>query len=86
LFLNLAAFINLKPPSAPTGSGKTVLFELGIIHAMNQNVKQVKCVYIAPTKVPSLLEAYLNATADPVLRRCAPRDFAIGLRNSNLSA
>lgn len=42
------------PLLAPTGSGKTVLFELGIIHIMCQNrinAKQVKCVYIAPTKV-----------------------------------
>ena len=85
-YLKSGRFINLKSPSAPTGSGKTVLFELGIIHAMNQNVKQVKCVYIAPTKVSSLLEAHLNATTNPVLRRYVLRDFAIGLQNSNLSA
>ena len=81
--------MDLKLPSAPTGSGKTVLFELGIIRAMNQNrnnLKQVKCVYIAPTKVSSLLAAHLNATTDPGSRRCALRDFAIGLQNSNLSA
>ncbi|KAF8798145.1 P-loop containing nucleoside triphosphate hydrolase protein [Phlegmacium glaucopus] len=38
---------------SPTGSGKTVLFELGIIRTTSQNRitgKQVKCVYIAPTK------------------------------------
>ncbi|KAF8965195.1 P-loop containing nucleoside triphosphate hydrolase protein [Flammula alnicola] len=38
---------------APTGSGKTVLFELGIIRMLERSKasgKQVKCVYIAPTK------------------------------------
>ena len=57
------------------------------MHAMNQKVKQVKCVYIAPTKVSSsLLEAHLNSTTDSELRRYALRDFAIGLQNSNLLA
>ncbi|KIJ69181.1 hypothetical protein HYDPIDRAFT_24034 [Hydnomerulius pinastri MD-312] len=39
--------------SAPTGSGKTVLFELGIIHMLMEaaNGNQLaKCVYVAPTK------------------------------------
>ncbi|KZT69812.1 P-loop containing nucleoside triphosphate hydrolase protein, partial [Daedalea quercina L-15889] len=39
--------------SAPTGSGKTVLFELAIIRMLLQaggNSKSVKCVYVAPTK------------------------------------
>ncbi|KAF9052836.1 hypothetical protein BJ165DRAFT_1339967 [Panaeolus papilionaceus] len=38
---------------APTGSGKTVLFELAIIRALEQSKvssKPVKCVYVAPTK------------------------------------
>ncbi|KAF8163444.1 P-loop containing nucleoside triphosphate hydrolase protein [Crassisporium funariophilum] len=38
---------------APTGSGKTVLFELCIIRALSSNGhtgQKVKCVYIAPTK------------------------------------
>lgn len=38
--------------SAPTGSGKTVLFELGIIRMISQvtNSNPIKCVYVAPTK------------------------------------
>ncbi|CAA7271574.1 unnamed protein product [Cyclocybe aegerita] len=39
--------------SAPTGSGKTVLFELAIIRTLEQNrnnSKQAKCIYVAPTK------------------------------------
>ncbi|KAG8907978.1 Sec63 [Tulasnella sp. 403] len=36
--------------SAPTGSGKTVLFELAIIHLLMGGNKDVKCVYMAPTK------------------------------------
>ncbi|TFK30070.1 P-loop containing nucleoside triphosphate hydrolase protein [Coprinopsis marcescibilis] len=39
--------------SAPTGSGKTVLFELAIIrlHTLNKSVSNpTKCVYVAPTK------------------------------------
>jgi len=42
--------------SAPTGSGKTVIFELGIIRMFDQSKntgKQAKCIYIAPTKVLS---------------------------------
>ncbi|KIM49391.1 hypothetical protein M413DRAFT_407291 [Hebeloma cylindrosporum] len=38
---------------APTGSGKTVIFELGIIRMLEQSKKtgkQAKCVYVAPTK------------------------------------
>lgn len=40
--------------SAPTGSGKTVLFELAIIRMLMQsggNSNTSKCIYIAPTKV-----------------------------------
>ncbi|KAI0950168.1 hypothetical protein AcV7_008716 [Taiwanofungus camphoratus] len=39
--------------SAPTGSGKTVLFELAIIRMLTQasgNGKTDKCIYVAPTK------------------------------------
>ncbi|KAE9393645.1 P-loop containing nucleoside triphosphate hydrolase protein [Gymnopus androsaceus JB14] len=39
--------------SAPTGSGKTVLFELAIIKMLSeaqQTGQSVKCVYVAPTK------------------------------------
>ncbi|KIJ44323.1 hypothetical protein M422DRAFT_779412 [Sphaerobolus stellatus SS14] len=37
--------------SAPTGSGKTVLFELALIRLLMENdARDVKCVYMAPTK------------------------------------
>ncbi|KAF9527017.1 hypothetical protein CPB83DRAFT_908025 [Crepidotus variabilis] len=39
--------------SAPTGSGKTVLFELAMIRTLEKSQrmnKPVKCIYIAPTK------------------------------------
>ena len=39
---------------APTGSGKTVLFELAMIKILERaqsSNKPVKCVYVAPTKV-----------------------------------
>ncbi|KAF7322399.1 DEAD/DEAH-box DNA helicase [Mycena chlorophos] len=36
--------------SAPTGSGKTVLFELAIIRMLKELGETFKCVYIAPTK------------------------------------
>ena len=42
--------------SAPTGSGKTVLFELAIIRMLTEarGSESLKCVYIAPTKVISV--------------------------------
>ncbi|KAG2146850.1 Sec63 Brl domain-containing protein [Suillus bovinus] len=37
--------------SAPTGSGKTVIFELSIIRMVNDRTNEAaKCVYVAPTK------------------------------------
>ncbi|RPD80369.1 P-loop containing nucleoside triphosphate hydrolase protein [Lentinus tigrinus ALCF2SS1-7] len=39
--------------SAPTGSGKTVLFELAIVKMLRESAgtgQKVKCIYIAPTK------------------------------------
>jgi len=36
--------------SAPTGSGKTVLFELAIIRMLSEASVNTKCVYVAPTK------------------------------------
>lgn len=41
----------LKTLVAPTGSGKTVLFELAIIRLLMNGNNQSKCVYMAPTKV-----------------------------------
>jgi superfamily II DNA/RNA helicase len=41
---------------APTGSGKTVLFELAIIRMLmesSKNSRASKCIYVAPTKVKS---------------------------------
>lgn len=40
-------------PEAPTGSGKTVLFELSIIRMLKESARSgnsLKCVYMAPTK------------------------------------
>jgi reverse gyrase len=36
---------------APTGSGKTVVFELAIIRMLQHAPNDSKCVYLAPTKV-----------------------------------
>ncbi|KAG8954197.1 Sec63 [Tulasnella sp. 424] len=36
--------------SAPTGSGKTVIFELAIIRTLLNETNHAKCVYMAPTK------------------------------------
>jgi hypothetical protein len=42
--------------SAPTGSGKTVLFELAIVKMlMDNSSNNSKCIYISPTKVNSLI-------------------------------
>ena len=42
-------------PTAPTGSGKTVIFELAIIRMLSnaESPNNVKCIYVAPTKVTS---------------------------------
>jgi hypothetical protein len=45
---------SLSSSLAPTGSGKTVLFELSIIRILEvarETGKSLKCVYMAPTKV-----------------------------------
>jgi ATP-dependent DNA helicase HFM1/MER3 len=39
--------------SAPTGSGKTVVFELAIIHMLINGSNDAKGVYVAPTKARS---------------------------------
>ncbi|KAG8935054.1 Sec63 [Tulasnella sp. 417] len=36
--------------SAPTGSGKTVLFELAIVRVLLSGTNDAKCVYMSPTK------------------------------------
>ncbi|KAK7694050.1 hypothetical protein QCA50_003626 [Cerrena zonata] len=46
---------NMHPDcfSAPTGSGKTILFELSIIRMLSGTWNaNPKCIYVAPTKVP----------------------------------
>lgn len=48
--------------SAPTGSGKTVLFELSMIRMLTQtadDARFAKCVYVAPTKV-----RFFSSTSD----------------------
>jgi replicative superfamily II helicase len=51
---------------APTGSGKTVLFELAIIRmlmSLDNEGKSLRSVYMAPTKVEKVLDItyrYLN--------------------------
>lgn len=50
-------YIPLTLPLAPTGSGKTVLFELAIIRMLQQaqtRGQESKCIYVAPTKVNTL--------------------------------
>lgn len=63
---------------APTGSGKTVLFELAIIRMLvhNKNDRQSKCIYIAPTKVdfPFIL-AFFHSSE---IRPCVQNDIEIG--------
>ena len=72
---------------APTGSGKTVLFELAIIRLLNQSSSQVKCIYVAPTKVHRSsyhrITDLLNAAIP--CRRCALRSFEIGVLSSKHS-
>lgn len=49
--------------TAPTGSGKTVLFELAIIKMLTQSgsgPRSGKCIYVAPTKVSLLHVAQLR--------------------------
>lgn len=51
---------------APTGSGKTVLFELALIRLlMSQDSHNLKCVYMAPTKVRTELLSCYEVTSSP---------------------
>jgi replicative superfamily II helicase len=53
---------------APTGSGKTVIFELAIIRMLLESYKSgrdPKCIYVAPTKAKypvSDLKHYLSSS------------------------
>ncbi|KAG5647300.1 hypothetical protein DXG03_000837 [Asterophora parasitica] len=67
--------LQLQVISAPTGSGKTVLFELAIIRMLTESANtdgSLKCVYMAPTKA-LCSERYRDWTAkfDPLGIKCA---------------
>ncbi|TFY60086.1 hypothetical protein EVJ58_g5372 [Rhodofomes roseus] len=65
--------------SAPTGSGKTVLFELAIIRMLMEaggNSKSVKCIYVAPTKVHILNESR-GSTLEVILSRMKLRGSSV---------
>jgi hypothetical protein len=74
----------LPPRPAPTGSGKTVLFELSIIYMLinsSGHGAAEKCVYVAPTKV--CLLALFDAYPLKRRRRCALRGPGTGQKNSD---
>ncbi|GJJ12340.1 hypothetical protein Clacol_006581 [Clathrus columnatus] len=55
---------------APTGSGKTVLFELAIVRLLSEKKgDELKCVYMAPTKVPCTLFRDISRL-DSKVQRC----------------
>lgn len=68
---------------APTGSGKTVLFELGMIRMLTltaNDARPAKCIYVAPTKV-RLSFSTSHASSSKMLRHCALRSITNGLQN-----
>ncbi|KAG8982753.1 Sec63, partial [Tulasnella sp. 427] len=76
--------------SAPTGSGKTVFFELAIIRILLSGASQAKCVYMSPTKAaekePHLRQFRQNwATsklAQMYLRNCRSYNANVGISTS----
>ncbi|KAK0484062.1 Sec63 Brl domain-containing protein [Armillaria novae-zelandiae] len=66
--------------SAPTGSGKTVLFELAIIQMLTETNSatdnSVKCVYMAPTKVDTFSSMFHPYSISR--RHCVRRDIVTG--------
>ncbi|KAJ7172122.1 Sec63 Brl domain-containing protein [Mycena filopes] len=71
--------------SAPTGSGKTVLFELAIIRMLRQakeSGEAVKCVYMAPTKARSVSKAALCSERQ---RDWAAKFDALGIKCCELT-
>ena len=76
--------IHLMILPAPTGSGKTVIFELAIIRMLIQSRdygRESKCIYVAPTKVrPSNASGGIRLIST---RPFAPKNIETGLRNSN---
>ena len=76
-----------SPQPAPTGSGKTVLFELAIIQMLiNSSGRGTaeKCVYVAPTKVCLLIS--FGACPLKRRRRCALKGLGTGQKNLDISA
>ena len=74
------------PQSAPTGSGKTVLFELAMIQMLIKSSGRdtaEKCVYVAPTKVCLLVSFSVYPLKKR--RRCALKRLGTGQRNLDIS-
>ena len=57
--------------SAPTGSGKTVIFELAIMRMLATGDPQAKAVYVAPTK------ALCTERANDWIKRLQPLDCSV---------
>ena len=74
--------------SAPTGGGKTVLFELALIEMLSSNIRSSsisKCVYVAPTKASRHTKAPLKLdTNNFYIRLYAPNGLGIGALNLSL--
>lgn len=61
---------------APTGSGKTVLFELAIVKMLREAAgtgMKVKCVYIAPTKVLELRDFHAYMRLSTIQSLCTEK-------------
>ena len=69
---------------APTGSGKTVLFELAIVRmvtCMKNGGPSRRCVYMAPTKVGKAISCF--ACPQNIVRHYALKDSGTGRQSSN---
>ena len=76
-----------SPQSAPTGSGKTVLFELAMIQMLTNSSGRgaaEKCVYVAPTKVCLLFSLCVYPLKKR--RHCALKGLETGQKNLDISA
>jgi hypothetical protein len=76
----------LSPQSAPTGSGKTVLFELAMIQMLTNSSgggTAEKCVYVAPTKVCLLVSFGIYPLKGR--RHCALKGLGTGQTNLDIS-
>ena len=75
-----------SPQSAPTGSGKTVLFELAMIQMLINSAGRdaaEKCVYVAPTKVRLLVSFSVHPLKGR--RHCALKGQGTGQKNLDIS-